>query len=222
MIDKLKNLKEHIAQGKHAMSFDVSRFNDPMAEQIQWTPLQSGGSSFAAQNLTEINPDRFELKPTLQSKLFSFVFMGVGVAIPLFFIPDIDFADEDAMLSLGFLSIFGLLFAASGFFTLRKFSKPTVFDKSIGKFWKGKNGPDKKPELMNSELVYDLDKVYAIQLLSEYVRSDKKSYYIFELNFVMDDTKRLNILRQGGKAKIRKNADTLSKFLNIPIWDAAG
>ncbi len=223
MLDKLKNLKEHITQGKNAVTFDASRFNDPLAEQIQWTALKSGGSNFQSHKLVEVGPSRMEFHPTWKSKLFSLVFILAGIAFPLFFITvGIDFADPDAMKTVGFLSVFGLVFAGSGVFFYRKNSVPVVFDKMTGRFWKGRQGPDENPELKNSDMAPYLKDVYAIQLLSQYVRSDKNSYYVYEINFVMGDTKRYNVMRHGGKRQIRQDAEKIARFLGKPLWDAAG
>ncbi len=223
MLNKLKNLKEHIAQGKNAITFDASRFNDPVAEQIQWTPLKSGGSNFTTHNLVEVNLSRFEFQPGMKSKMFSFVFIGVGVLVPIFFILNAEgFEGAEIWQMVVFSLVFGGIFIAGGLFSLRSSNKLTVFDKSIGKYWRGKEGPDVKPELMNNENVYDLSGVYALQLISQYVRSDKSSYYIYELNFVLDNLRRVNVMRHGGKVVLRRDAEKLAEFLNKPLWDAAG
>lgn len=223
MFNKLKNIKEHIAQGKNAFTFDASRFNDPVAEQVQWTPLKSGGSNFTTHNLVEANPNRLEFQPGIKSKMFSFVFIGVGILVPIFFILNAEgFEGAEIWQMVAFSLVFGGIFIAGGLFSLRSSNKLTVFDKSIGKYWRGKEGPDVKPGLMNHESVYDLSGVYALQLLSHYVRSDKSSYYIYELNFILDDLKRVNIMRHGGKAVLRRDAEKLAEFMGKPLWDAAG
>ncbi len=223
MLDKLKRMKEHINQGKHAFSFDPSRFNDPLANQIQWTSLKSGGSNFRSHNLVEVNPNRMEFRQSLNSKLFSFVFMLAGLLIPVFFIfGSIDLAQEEAWKMVAFVVVFGLVFIGTGYFSYKRGASPVVFDKMIGKFWKGKEGPDVKPELMNAEQVKNTADIHALQLISEYVRRDKNSYYSYEINCIMKDTKRYNVMKHGAKTKIRRDAETLAQFLGKPLWDAAG
>jgi hypothetical protein len=224
MLEKLKNIKEHITQGKNAFTFDPARFNDPLATQVEWTPVKSSsGSNFRSHKLVEVNPSRLEYFPTLQSQLFSFTFIGAGLAIPLFaLMGGMNFGEEDTLKLVGFMVLFGVVFAGVGILTLRKNKIPIVLDKVTGRCWKGRKGPDQKPELMDSDLVPRLNEIHAIQLLSQYVRSDKKSYYLYELNIVMNDGKRHNIMKHGSKRFIRSDAEVISRFLDIPVWDAAG
>lgn len=223
MLNKLKNLKEHFDQGRNAITFDASRFNDPLAEQIQWTSLKSGGSNFHSHTLTEMGPSRMEFKPTMKSKMFSMIFVILGIAFPVFFgMTAIDFAEPDALKFVGFISLFGLIFIGAGIFMYRKNSVPIVFDKISGRFWKGRNGPDKFPDKDTSDLAPYLRDVHAIQLISQYVKSDKSSYYVYEMNFVMKDTRRYNVIRHGGKRQIRRDAEKMSAFIGKPVWDAAG
>lgn len=223
MLNKLKNLKEHFDQGRNAITFDASRFNDPLAEQIQWTALKSGGSNFHSHTLTEVGPSRMEFQPTMKSKMFSMVFILMGVAMPVFFgMTAIDFAEPDALKFVGFISLFGLMFIGAGIFMYRKNSVPIVFDKITGRFWKGREGPDKFPDKDTSDLAPYLRDVHAIQLISQYVKSDKSSYYVYEMNFVMKDTKRYNVMRHGGKRQIRRDAEKMAAFIGKPVWDAAG
>ena len=221
MFDKLKNLSEHISQAKNAITFDASRFNDPLAEQIQWTALESGGSNFKTHKLIEVSPSRMEFQPTLGSKLFGLLFIASGVIIPIVFILTSFQSQDPEMTRMSLFSIlFGAVFVGVGYLTYRKFSIPIVFDKVNGRFWKGKTDND-QPNA-DKEGAMKLSDVYAVQLISQYVKRDKKSYYIYELNFVMGDTKRYNMIRHGGKRQIRRDAEKLSGFLGIPLWDAAG
>lgn len=223
MLNKLKNIKEHFAQGRNAITFDASRFNDPLAEQIQWTVLKSGGSSFQTHALADLGTSRMEFQPTLKSKMFSLIFIVAGIAFPLFFgATAIDFAEPDSLMFAGFISLFGLIFIGSGIFMYRKNSVPIVFDKITGRFWKGRQVPDKQTEIGKSGQAPYLRDVHAIQLISQYVKSDKSSYYVYEMNFVMKDTKRFNVMRHGSKRNIRQDAEKLSKFIGKPVWDAAG
>lgn len=217
MLNKLKQMKDHFNQGKNAITFDTSRFNDPLADQIEWTPVGGGSSSFQSHKLVEVAPSRLEFQPTMKSKLFAYLFMVLGVGITGFFLFQA-LADpiQDELLMFIIPLLFGVVFAGAGYYILKKMSVPVVFDKVTGRFWRGKEddtGRSDHPQLRN---------VSAIQLLSEYVRGNKNSYYIYEMNFVMADTKRLNLVRHGSKRGIRKDAEMLSKFIGKPVWDAAG
>lgn len=223
MLNKLKNLKEHINQGKNAITFDVSRFNHPIAEQVQWTPLGGGNTNMHTHKLTKVSSSRMEFQPTLKSKLFSLLFCAVGLGLTgIFLVQGMQSSDPDAANMSFFVLLFGLTFAGVGVFTYRKMSVPVVFDKVTGRGWRGRRKSDsahgtEAPD--GSILIRDIT---SLQLLSQYVRGNKNSYYVYELNAVMNDAKRYNIMRHGSKRHMRKDAETLSSFLGKPLWDAAG
>ncbi len=222
MLNKIRSIKEQIIQGKNAITFDASRFNDPLAEQIRWTPLKSGGSNFQTHTLVEAGPSRMEFQPSLKSKMFGLLFVIAGLSIPATIIAVGQQSGDPDFEKLSLIAIaFGLVFVAVGFFSYRNMSKKTVFDKLSGRFWKG-GKKDKGNSTETSDNALRLSDVHAIQLISQYVRSDKRSYYIYEMNFVFADTKRVNVIRHGGKRQIRRDAEKLSEFLGKPLWDAAG
>ncbi len=66
----------------------------------------------------------------------------------------------------------------------------------------------------------EIEQIHALQLISEYCRSDKNSYYSYELNLILEDGKRINVVDHGNLGKIRDQAATLSEFLRKPVWDA--
>ena len=62
-------------------------------------------------------------------------------------------------------------------------------------------------------------------ILQERVSSSSSSggssrYYSYELNLVLKDGTRLNVVDHGGKSLLNANAETLAQFLNVPVWDA--
>ena len=65
-----------------------------------------------------------------------------------------------------------------------------------------------------------LNGVHALQLISEYVRGNKSSFYSYELNLVLDDGSRVNVVDHGALARLRDDARTLARFLGRPLWDA--
>jgi hypothetical protein len=70
-----------------------------------------------------------------------------------------------------------------------------------------------------------LSDIHAIQLLQEYVSTSSSSgsssrYYSYELNLVLKDGNRLNVVDHGKLSLIRTDAEQLGQFLNVPVWDA--
>ena len=78
-------------------------------------------------------------------------------------------------------------------------------------FWKGK-----KTDSIN------LENIHAIQLIRECVAGDSESpsFYSYELNLVLDDGERRNVIDQGGQGRVVKYAEQLGQFLDVRVWDA--
>ena len=113
------------------------------------------------------------------------------------------------------------------------------FDRREGCFWKGrwKRGDgalsirraDLNARLEKEALkdYIDLADVYAIQLIKEYVPGSRGTdscsspYYSYELNLVLKDGERMNVVDHGNLTRIRADAIQLGEFLgNLPVWDA--
>ena len=65
-----------------------------------------------------------------------------------------------------------------------------------------------------------LYQVHALQIIREYVRGNKSSYYSYELNLILKDGSRKNVVDHGSIKQLQKDAQTLGQFLGIPVWDA--
>ena len=214
MFKKIKEAIKKAAEGP--APFDASRFGDELALQTEWTPCKPGGTNFKSHQLVEVRYDRMEFKASTGMVLFSSLFIAVGglmILIPLI-------AGEDGG-AIAFLSLMGLLFGGVGAWVLYSSTVPTVFDKTIGMFWKTRKTPDFYSHHADTKDQVRLNNIYAIQLIAEYIRGDKQGYYSYELNLVMNDGKRINVVDHGKKSVILKDAETLSRFLNKPVWNAA-
>ena len=44
----------------------------------------------------------------------------------------------------------------------------------------------------------------------------------YEINLILHDSSRLNVVHHGNKKRIRRDAATLAEFLGKPLWDASG
>lgn len=216
-------LKKMTRFGKPRNKADISRFlEDPVARITMWTPAAAGGANFCTRKLSEVAPSRIEFRASLGMKVFCMVFILIGVGV----IASISFAlvsGEGAGLDKGTIIIgvgFGLVFAIAGACLYYFTTLPVVFDKHSGHFWKGKNDPDWVRNKDSIKTWARLDQIHALQLISEYCVDQKKSYYSYELNLVLEDGKRINVVDHGGLEKIRNDANTLSHFLEKPVWDA--
>jgi Fe2+ transport system protein B len=53
------------------------------------------------------------------------------------------------------------------------------------------------------------------------VTDKDSSFKSFELNLVLDDSNRLNVIDHVNLKGVTADAETLSAFLNVPIWHAS-
>ena len=223
MLDKLKNtLKDAIENSTNRMTFDPSRFDDPLATQIRWTPIKGGGSNFRTHKYYSEGANQAGFKATLGAMLFSGIFMlaglGISIGVPFGMVQD-----GESLISLQtlFIVVFGLIFFGAGFFMFRSYSKPVVFDKMVGYFWKGWDKPERYKNNQNIKRSIKIGDIHALQIVSEYIRGDKKSYYSYELNLVTRDGERHNVIDHGDRTDMIADANKLSDFLGIPVWDAS-
>jgi hypothetical protein len=218
MKDKLKAFSEKMMQGRPGANYDASRFNDPLAMETSWIPLKSASSSFRTHQLVEKDTHRVEFEATKKAKQFSYLIMGSGVFFPFVFLFNIDFSQSDAWMYILFLALFAASFIIAGRFILRKMSEPIIFDKWEGKWWKGESRKENGENLGQGGY---LNEIHAIQLLSEYRSRDKGGYYVYELNFVLNNADRVQVLCHGGERAMLTDAEKLSRFLEKPLWNAS-
>lgn len=206
-----------------ATSVDLTQFNDdPVAQKTQWVPLKNGGSSFRTHKLVNENPNRISFKASIGSIVFGMVFMLIGIAVPAVFIGT-NLKTGNGLIQIANITplAMGLIFTTVGILVIYVFGKPVVFDKMAGYFWKGRKAPDRySGQTLNSAV--RLSDIYALQLIAEYVRGSEKSFYSYELNLVLKDGSRHNVIDHGNIDELRRDAATLSKFMNKPVWDLTG
>ena len=201
--------------------FDPSVLNDPLALRTEWTPAKGGGASFRTHKLVEIHPDRLEFKASLVAKMFYLIFFLAGLGILIGFLFPLFTAEMPAFnFELIIPLIVGLVFASLGGIMLYFGTQPVVFDRRKGFFWKGRTAPDEVLRQERLKFFAKIDQVHAIQLLSEYCRGNKSSFYSYEINLVLENGRRINVVDHGNAAKIRQDAETIAAFLKKPVWDA--
>ncbi len=216
ILEKLKTLGE-------TSRFDPSAFNDTIASLTEWTPRKGGGSNFKTHQLTKLDADRMEFRASLGAKLFYLIFLLAGLGMVVFVLSSVVSKGRFALETQTLMPMgMGVVFAIVGGVLFYFGTAPIVFNKLKGCYWKGRKCPDEvihKEELKNYT---GLDQIHAIQLISEYCRGNKSSYYSYELNLVLNDGSRLNVIDHGNKEKIRDDAEKLGEFLGVPVWDAIG
>ena len=178
---------------------DLESFEDELAFRISWDPLVGGGTNFCTHRLQKTSGlmnNSIEFKPTFIAYLVSISFAVIGLIAIL----SSGSSGSGALIALAPLG-FGLWY-------LRQLVKQKlVFNSASRVFYKNTTS-------------YGFDNICAIQLLREYVRGNKNSYYSYELNLVCTNGERINIVDHGALHAIREDASILADYLSIPVWDA--
>lgn len=222
MLNKLVNkVKEEYEKAKTGTSIDSEQFNDDVANQVSWSPLVSGGTSFRTHKLQQIDDNRVEVTPSLGSQIFTNVFLLVGALSIAFSLYSL--YENNGSLGVGgiFLPIIGAAFCAGAIFMGKKMTRNKYFDKKIGYFWVGKKEPREVTNVNDHADFLKLSKVYAIQILKERVEGDESSFSSYEFNLVCKDLSRVNVMDHAKIDLLREEAKVLGEFLNIPVWDGS-
>ena len=195
--------------------------DDPIARQINWSPLCSDRFSYAAQRLELVSDSRIELLPSAGLNLSFMFFLLLGSGFILFsFIIDLGLADNQQIGARIFAVLFGSVMVLVVGSYWRFYSTPIVFDKDVGLCWKSRKPLDQVENKSVLEVFVQLDEIYALQILNQLVKKEEYSdYNCFEVNLVMKSSKRINVIAHGNKEVLFEQAEELSSFLDVPIWD---
>jgi hypothetical protein len=203
---------------------NTDKFNDTLASEVSWTPLTDGGFSMKTHQIFEGNYNRIEFRITksLLALCFALFIIGGGLFYALQFSTafySFHFSDYTNyfLKTASFLVFFGSI--GCYFY----YNTPKVFDKNLGIYFWGKEPTDIPAE--NNENSIFLKDIHAIQII-KFVQLDddwKKSKVIdtFELNLIMKNLQRINVLAHSDLKEIKGSAKKISELLRIPIWDVS-
>ncbi|MFB3919364.1 MAG: hypothetical protein ACE14U_04770 [Candidatus Velamenicoccus archaeovorus] len=198
--------------------FDPSVFHDPLAQATQWTPAVRGGANFCTHRLKKIDHTRLEFRPTFGMVVFCLFFILFGLAFAVLPLGSIYKQYGGFHWSMLPAPLFGLFFSFLGIAIFRMSQCPVVFDMKRGGFCKGwaGSGPAGRRK---GETFVDMSRIHALQVLSEYCHGSKSSYHSYELNLVLEDASRVNVVDHGDLRALREDAGVLGQFLGVPVWD---
>lgn len=192
-------------------AFDPSTFGDPVAEQTGWFPVEAGGFNYRTRRLVRVSPSRIEFRGTAASLLAACFCLVLGLVFT--------FMAFKVLAAL----IFGAVGILGGCYSVYDFSKSFVFDRDSGLFWFGHADRNGLPRNRSSRYCGWLDDIHALQVLREYVpgRGRQHSYLSYELNLVLQDARRMNVIDHHAPKALHEEATTLARFLGVPVWDAS-
>jgi len=196
---------------------DPARYNDPLALKTEWSIISKGGAGFGSHKLRSVGSDVLAFKLTWGAYLLSFSL------ILLWILGSILFWINETRVGPPYLilAVFGIL----GIVIFAMLAKPIVFDKGSGMFVKGKVSKEIMDGKESSKSAR-LEDVHAIQVLARLIRDydsktrTNRSYMTYEMNLVLHDAKRKNVIRHGNRGLMLDDAQTIANFLGVPVWDA--
>ncbi len=219
MLEKLKKLVEE-AQKRGMRSVDASVFNSPLAEQTDWYPLKGGGANFQTHRLDTSQPDLLVFKASKGAYWFTglFGFFGLlGLVIPLAIYFSQGQQDWGLLL---FAVLFGGIFLAVSILMFYFMTVPRVFDTFYGHYYQARKKPQHTMSTATKNRLVDLSDVKAIQVIAERLSSKNGSYHSYEINLVLADASRINVIDHGKHQAVIEDAETLATTLGVPLWDA--
>ncbi|MEQ1857089.1 MAG: hypothetical protein ABL963_11480 [Longimicrobiales bacterium] len=207
----------------HPVAYDASHLGDELATRTDWGPAKGGGASFCTHRLVDAGPRRVEFRATKGALAFFAAFALMGLMALVIF-PVAAFNSMGLQwLTLAFLIlplVVGTVFVAVGSALWYYVGAPIVFDKQRGEYWKSRVPPEAAANRHAMKDRVALDRIHALQLISELCEGDDSTYTSYELNLVLDDATRLNVVDHGNREELRRDAEALAKFLGRPLWDA--
>ena len=186
-------------------SHRVHPLNDPVAARTHWQSIAVGASNFQMQQI-EINKTGLKVKASFEINLFCWAFIMIGLA-PIIMEYVFLWQRLESLLK-PLLSAYGIFFVSG---VLLKF----YFTRSTIEF----NEASKTISTSNKNISFN--DVYALQVISSI--SGGRGNGIFrnnELNLVLNNGQRINVLNHGGKPAFEYQELQLSKLLNVPVWQA--
>ena len=204
LLKRFENYAEERRQ-YHAKLKDLNRFNDDFAKSVSWTPVVKSRirSSFCTKRLVISGDNKASFRPSVQFLFFNLLFMGVPCLILLKVSVPGSFVFNDKWLLIPFMSLFLLIGIPYLLWGLR----PIYFDLDKRQFIKySSHGYEK----------ISMDDIHALQMIDDGQYQDE-TYY--ELNLVLKNQNRLNIVCHNREEAIRKQAKQLSEILSVPFWD---
>ena len=178
-------------------------------QKVATFPLERGGSNFKTHYLIE-QQSILRYKPTLLVIIISTIIPFIGLTVLAYQI----IIYKAIIFDMNWISILiSFTLMGIGLYLIEQVFRPRIFDKTKSMFY----GNITKKSNRNT---FPLKNIVAIQIIGEYVENDNGSFRSFELNLVLDNCSRRNVIDHNNLKSIIKDAKIISDFLGVPIWHA--
>ncbi len=184
-----------------------------------WSPLTTTNTNFTTHRLI-VDGDVAHFKPVVMLYIFTLLFYGAFFGLSFYALSHSDFQEQighQLVLPLNVVLVIAAIVTVYVIF--KKLSSPIVFSKINGWFWKGHDSPDTKSNQTELKNAIKLDQIAGLQILGKRQHSTKstRSYVNYELNLILEDHSRINVLTSGGLISMLVEAEELGDFLDVPV-----
>lgn len=196
----------------------ISADESSLKQRLDWNPLNQSTANFTTDKLFIDSRNRIRSRRTVFYTLFLLVFFTVGSWL-LWFVTLASpvYRQGGAMFSeAGFWGDILAMVISVSFICLSTFMLLCYKEVLIEPNGAAINFIDMR-FLKEEKRMVPLANVEALQLLKHYNTSSKNGYWSFEVNVVLKDLSRVNVLAHGGENNAKKDAKTLARFINKPL-----
>lgn len=166
----------------------------------EWTPLVRGGEGLSTHRLVP-----FEGGLWMRKSLGSVYLGGLGLALGGALIGvGLVAATREPTAGSGIALFLGLVFLAGGLLYLVP---------------KGARFDERRRLVSLGRQQVPFSNIAALQLVRELVDGDETTFMSWELNLVLRDGSRLNVIDHAGGAQLREEATRLGQLIGCPVWE---
>ncbi|MCB0738750.1 MAG: hypothetical protein KDC92_14645 [Bacteroidetes bacterium] len=191
---------------------------DRTVDLVEWKPMPNAGSAnFVSAKLNVVSDSKIEIVPSNGMGCFIWLFIGIGIFLLLISLSIVWLFGIDSMKEAwvvpaagAFFVLFSLLFKKLG-------TRRSYCDLALGYFWQGKKDLN---TLTTGEAKNQvrLSEIAALQMLKKEVLSSKRNYTNIELNLVLKNGKRINLLSHIDGNQIAADAVIIASLLKLQVW----
>ena len=198
---------------------EVIEAREKSRKKVSTSLMNHGGSNFETYSLHQLRNGSYRFSPSYKQsfKLLSMLLLPFGFIVYLIITFLFTGSFKFVLNNLVFF-IFGIIitFSLTRYFLLN--FKLFYFNKSKAIYYEGF-------PLLPSSLAHksiNLNSIIAIQILGEDIYDSDTGLEAnsFEFNLVLDNFKRIHVIDHNNLRGMIDDAQTLSAYLNIPIWHA--
>lgn len=202
---------------------DTSQFNDPIASQIEWSPMTYGVKAHQHYKLEEKPNGISLLVPQWKSSIPGWLYLLIPMGLMFFFTSPYPYFDDKGITQTTVLEYFKfisfeewlgvvltplILFVLYPIHRVRRGRKyPVAFDRY-------------NKELLRGVSTIPFGDIYGFQII--YKRTigtiETSSYSSSELNLVLKNGIRLHLIADPSLKSITDTAEQIVSFLKVPIW----